>query len=306
MHADFLATLNCRWLYSVLLCAALLLGSRTACGEVYQAQDEGLPAFFAALSVSLGLPVVTSRAVASRQVSGAFDFAAPQQVIETLAAREGLIWHSDGQVLHVYAADEARSSAVALQHISVDRLRGIMRRAGLDEPRYPLRANGARMFYVSGPPSYVDHILRLTQLMDRPPRKAPERPPAFGVVQVVNFPVEDHPHGVGTNRGRVPGMLSMIQARLSQAQRVQLADGRLALLAYPDTNSVLIKGSHAQVKVIEKLLAELDVAQVLSETLPGQAHAGGGYSQAGPPQLTAAQYERVQRAFLRTEREFSP
>ena len=87
MHADFLATLNCRWLYSVLLCAALLLGNRTACGEVYQAQDEGLPAFFAALSVSLGLPVVTSRAVASRQVSGAFDFAAPQQVIETLAAR---------------------------------------------------------------------------------------------------------------------------------------------------------------------------------------------------------------------------
>ncbi|MFP3381060.1 hypothetical protein SB767_32580, partial [Bacillus sp. SIMBA_069] len=86
-----------------------------ACGEVYQAQDEGLPAFFAALSVSLGLPVVTSRAVASRQVSGAFDFAAPQQVIETLTAREGLIWHSDGQVLHVYAADEARSSAVALQ-----------------------------------------------------------------------------------------------------------------------------------------------------------------------------------------------
>jgi len=162
------------------------------------------------------------------------------------------------------------------------------------------------MFYVSGPPSYVDHILRLTQLMDLPPRKAPERPPAFGVVQVINFPVEDHPHGVGTNRGRVPGMLSMIHARLSQAQRVRLADGRLALLAYPDTNSVLIKGSPAQVKVIEKLLAELDVAQVLNETLPGQAHAGGGYSQAGPPQLTAAQYERVQRAFLRTEREFSP
>ena len=59
-------------------------------------------------------------------------------------------------------------------------------------------------------------------------------------------------------------------------------------------------------KVIEKLLAELDVAQVLSETLPGQAHAGGGDPQVGPPQLTAAQYERVQRAFLRTEREFSP
>ena len=68
----------------------------------------------------------------------------------------------------------------------------------------------------------------------------------------------------------------------------------------------MIKGSHAQVKVIEKLLAELDVAQVLNETLPGQAHAGGGDPQAGPPQLTAAQYEYVRRAFLRADPESSP
>ena len=66
MHADLLATLNCRWLFSALLCAALLLGSRPACGEVLQ----------------------------------------------------------------LYAADDTRSSAVVLRHISVSKLRGIMRRVG--------------------------------------------------------------------------------------------------------------------------------------------------------------------------------
>ena len=92
MHADLLATLNCRWLFSALLCAVLLLGSRTACGEVLQ----------------------------------------------------------------LYAFDDTRSSAVVLRHISVSKLRGIMRRAGLDEPRYPLREHGGRTFYVTGPSSYVD------------------------------------------------------------------------------------------------------------------------------------------------------
>ncbi|RFD28272.1 type III secretion protein [Pseudomonas sp. GL93] len=243
MHADYLATLNCRWLYSALLCAALLLGSGTACGAV----------------------------------------------------------------LPLYAAADARSSAVVLRHISVNRLRGIMRRAGLDEPRYPLREHGAGTFYVTGPPGYVDQVLRLAQRMDRPPRKVPERAPVFGVVKVINVLVDDHLQGAGANRVLAPGMASMIKAGLSQAQKDQLADGRLVLMAYPDTNSLLIKGPPGQVKVIEKRVAELDVAQPRDETSPGQAHAVGDEVQlAGSPQLTAAQYEHVRRAFLRADQEFSP
>ena len=243
MHADLLATLNCRWLFSALLCAALLLGSRTACGEVLQ----------------------------------------------------------------LYAFDDTRSSAVVLRHISVSRLRGIMRRAGLEEPRYPLREHGGRTFYVTGPSSYVDQVLRLAQRMDRPPRKVPERAPVFGVVKVINVLVDDHLQGAGANKVQVPGMASMLEARLSPAQKDQLADGRIVLMAYPDTNSLLIKGPPAQVKVIEKLVAELDVAQPLDEASPGPAQAVGGDVQlVGAPQLTAAQYEYVRRAFLRADPESSP
>ncbi len=243
MHADYLATLNCRWMYSALLCAVLVLGSATARGEE----------------------------------------------------------------LPLYGAEDERSSAVVLRHISVNRLRGIMRRAGLDEPRYPLRENGARTFYVTGPSRYVDQVLRLAQLMDRPPRKVPEHASLFGVVKVINVLVDDHLQGAGANRVLVPGMASMIKARLSQAQKDQLADGRLVLMAYPDTNSLLIKGSPAQVKVIEKRVAELDVAQPLDEASPGPAQAVGGDVQlVGAPQLTAAQYEYVRRAFLRADAESSP
>ena len=308
MYADPLKIMNCRWLYSGLLCVVLLLGSRIACGQAYQAQDEGLQAFFTALSAPLGLPVVTSAAVARRRVSGTFDFAAPQQVLETLAGQEGLIWHNDGQVVHLYEADEVRSSVVVLHHIRVNRLRAIMRSAGLDEPRYPLRESGARMFYVGGPPSYVDHVLRLAKLMDQPPRTQPDSAPTIGVVEVINVSVEDRQQGAGASKVHVPGMASMIQARLSSEQKGLLSDANLVVVAYSATNSLLIKGQPAQVRLIEKLVAELDVAKPLGDVSSWQADAGPEPLQppSGPAQLTAAQFERVQRAFLRTDREFSP
>ena len=60
MHADLLATLNCRWLFSALLCAALLLGSRPACGEVlqlYAADDTRSSAVV--LRLTSGLAILT-------------------------------------------------------------------------------------------------------------------------------------------------------------------------------------------------------------------------------------------------------
>ncbi|MCK3862306.1 secretin N-terminal domain-containing protein [Pseudomonas sp. B329] len=303
MHTDSPNPMNCRWLHCGLLCAALLLGSRAAWGQAYQAQDESLHTFFTALSGPLGLPVVTSRAVARRRISGTFDFAAPQRVLETLAGQQDLIWHRSGQVVHLYTADEVRSSAVVLRHISVNRLRGIMRRAGLDEPRYPLRESGARTFYVYGPPSYVDHVLRLASLMDQPRRKQPEGATAFGVVQVINVAVQDRQQGEGANKVRVPGMAAMIEARLSPEQKGQLADGSLVLVAYSDTNSLLIKGQPSQVSLIEKLVAELDSATVQDDVSSGPDPLP---PPPAPAQLSTAQHERVQRAFLRTDREFSP
>ncbi|TFF13124.1 type III secretion system domain protein, InvG family [Pseudomonas sp. BCA14] len=308
MHADFPATTHHPWLRNWLLCAVLLLTCFAAWAEAFQAKDESLHSLLVELSVPLGLPVVISREVAGRRVSGTFDFKAPQQTLEALAEQEGLIWYSDGQGLYVYGAAEARSSAVGLRHISVDRLRGAMRRTGLDESRYPLRESGARTFYVSGPPNYVEHVLRLAQLMDRPRREVRLGAYSFAVVQVFNTHVEDRQYGSGANRVHSPGMASMIQALLSSEQKGLLAEGSLTLAAYPDTNSLLIKGKPAQVRLIEKLVAELDVPK-----RPDEVSVWGVDIEqdeptpaTGPLPLTTAQYERVQRAFVRSGRELPP
>ncbi|AZF06750.1 Type III secretion outermembrane pore forming protein (YscC,MxiD,HrcC, InvG) [Pseudomonas sp. R5-89-07] len=308
MPADSANTTNHYWLGSTLLWGALLLVSCVAWGEPYEARDESLDSFFTALAVPLGMPVVVSREAAHKRVSGTFDFEAPQQVLEALARQEGLIWHSDGQAVHLYDAAEARTSAVALRYISVNRLRGIMRRTGLDESRYPLRDSGVRTFYVSGPPSYVNQVLRLAQLTDRQRSELRVGAHAFGVVQVFNTSVEDRQYGTGANKVSVPGIASIIRGLLASEQKGPLADKNLTLIAYPDTNSLLIKGKPAQVSLIEKLVEELDVPKQLNEISSWRAEVSRDESKppAGPPLLTAAQYERVQRAFVRLGRERSP
>ncbi|MGU9854992.1 secretin N-terminal domain-containing protein [Pseudomonas sp. LF245] len=296
----------CSWL----LCAALLLGTCAARGEAYRAQEEDSQRFFTALSVPLGLSVVLSRKVARLHVSGLFDFDAPQQVLEVLAMQEGLIWHRDGQVLYLYQADEVRNSAVALRHISVDRLRSLMRHTGLDEPSYPLRKSGERMLSVTGPPSYVDQVLRLAQLMDRPPVPPRVELPAIGVVQVFNVDVADRQYGVGTDTISVPGMASMIEARLSSVHKAQLADGSLMFVAYPDTNSLLIQGKPDQVSLIKQWVAELDVLTRRDEVSLWQVGAEDEPKiLTAPPvplPLTAEQHEHVHRAFMQRGREISP
>ena len=254
MYPDFTAMMPRFWF----LLAALMLGSNGAWGETYQAQDESLHTVFTVLSAPLGLPIVVSRDVARTRISELIDLDTPQHALETLALQYGLIWYSDGQVLYLYDASEEKSSAVALRHISVDRFRSLMRRAGIDETRYPLRVRGARTFYVSGPPNYVDHVLHLAQLMDRERADLSVGTQAFAVVQVLNTHVADREYGMGNEKIIVPGIASTIETVLAAEQKGPLADKSLAVIAYPDTNSLLIKGKPAQLSVIERLVAELD------------------------------------------------
>ncbi|TFY91868.1 EscC/YscC/HrcC family type III secretion system outer membrane ring protein [Pseudomonas nabeulensis] len=255
MYAEFPATICRFWL----LCLALLLGGAPAWGEIYQAQDESLHTVFTALSIPLGVPVVVSRLVALKRFSGGVDLEAPQQALEAVISQQDLIGYSNGQALYVYDASEAKNSAVALHHISVDRFRDLMRRAGIDESRYPLREAGGQTFYVSGPPNYVDQVLRLAQLMDRQMADLRVGNQAFGVVQVLNTHVADRQYRMGGDLVTVPGMASMIETLLAAERQGPLADRSLAVIAYPDTNSLLLKGPPEQVKFIEQLVAELDL-----------------------------------------------
>jgi type III secretion protein C len=111
---------------------------------------------------------------------------------------------------------------------------------------------------VSGPPNYIDQVLRLAQLMDRQRAELRVGAQSFAVVQVLNTDVVDRQYGTRANPVTVPGMASMIETFLAGEHKGLLSDKSLGVIAYPDSNSLLIKGKPAQVSFIQKLVAELD------------------------------------------------
>ncbi|ROM93904.1 EscC/YscC/HrcC family type III secretion system outer membrane ring protein [Pseudomonas brassicacearum] len=262
------------------------------------ARQENLRTFFDALSAPLGKPIILSKAAARRTISGEFSLAAPQQTLERIVRQMALIWYSDGQALYIYEAAEAKSAVIALNTITVEKLDAFLRRSGLRDSRYPLRHDGLRTFYVSGPPIYVDIVMQAAQFMDTQSADLQLGQQRIGVINLRNTFVGDRKYELRDESITVPGMATAIESLLkgesrgvdtaiskdgggrsggmpsfplegpgisgsgdTTAPRIiarDLAAGNIRVVAYPDTNSLLVKGLPEQVRFIENLVAALD------------------------------------------------
>ncbi|MDD2114504.1 MULTISPECIES: type III secretion system outer membrane ring subunit SctC [Pseudomonas] len=269
-------------------------------GEGYVARQEGLRTFFDALSASLGKPVILSKAAARRTISGDFSLAAPQQTLERIVRQMALIWYSDGQTLYVYEAAEAKSTVISLNTITVQKLEAFLRNSGLRDARYPLRHDGLRTFYISGPPIYVDLVAQAAQFMDNQSAGLQLGQQRIGVINLRNTFVADRNYELRDQSITVPGIATAIETLLKGEKRGvdavinkdgegrpggmpsfpleglgvpesvssdtttpriiarDLAVGNIRVVAYPDTNSLLVKGLPEQVLFIENLVAALD------------------------------------------------
>ncbi|WP_426811230.1 type III secretion system outer membrane ring subunit SctC [Pseudomonas sp. WOUb67] len=268
--------------------------------EGYVARQEGLRTFFDALSASLGQPVILSKAAARRTISGEFSLVAPQQTLERIVRQMALIWYSDGQTLYVYEASEAKRAVISLNTITVQKLDAFLRSSGLRDARYPLRHDGLRTFYISGPPIYVDLVAQAAQFMDNQSASLQLGQQRIGVINLRNTFVADRKYELRDQSITVPGIATAIETLLKGESRAidaainkdgeahpggmpsfpsgglgalepdspdmtaprsiarDLAAGNIRVVAYPDTNSLLVKGLPEQVLFIENLVAALD------------------------------------------------
>lgn len=287
----------------LVLCCMLPMASSVAsvrAEEGYVARQEGLRTFFDALSASLGKPVILSKAAARRTISGEFSLAAPQQTLERIVRQMALIWYSDGQTLYVYEAAEAKSTVISLNTITVQKLDAFLRNSGLRDARYPLRHDGLRTFYISGPPIYVDLVAQAAQFMDNQSAGLQLGQQRIGVINLRNTFVADRNYELRDQSITVPGIATAIETLLKGESRGvdavinrdgegrpggmpsfpleglgvpesassdtttpriiarDLAAGNIRVVAYPDTNSLLVKGLPEQVLFIENLVAALD------------------------------------------------
>lgn len=298
-------------------------GSST--GPGYVARKDGLRTFFNALSARLKKPVIVSQKASRKQISGDFDLARPQELLENIADQLSLIWYHDGQTIYVYDATETRNAMIALPSGSLDSLNDFLRKSGLYDRRYPLRNGGSSgMFYLSGPPMYVELVENATRFLGEKKSGDKLGQLRIEVVRLANTFVADRNMTVRDAQVTVPGIATVIEQLMRDQQmpvevRVENqlassnaaagptqprstaemppfpADGavqaqavvpypppmvtplpalgaglgvmpagnaeKIRVIAYRDTNSLLIRGTQEQVDFIKRLIERLDVAK---------------------------------------------
>ncbi|ANJ87037.1 type III secretion system outer membrane ring subunit SctC [Pandoraea oxalativorans] len=201
----------------------------------YVARNDNLRVFFAALSPYLGRPVIVSNLAAKKQISGDFDMNNARVLLESMANRLGLIWYHDGQSIFIYDASEIRNATVSMTHTNLSDLVSYLRSAGLYDRRYPVRGEASRkVFYVSGPPVFVDLVLAASRSIDRTtvndiPAAGPDR---IGVVRMENGFVSDRTYQMRDEKIVIPGMESVIKELVETARG---GAGGLGSLQRPST-----------------------------------------------------------------------
>ena len=239
--------------------------------------------------------VVVSAKAQRRKVSGSFDLARPLEVLNKVSAEVGLVWYSDTQSIYVYEASEQKNAVGRLRHTSLATLNDFLRKARLNDPRYPVRGGGADgAFYVAGPPVYVDIVLNAARYLDELYEGADTSPHHVEVIKLEHSFVNGRRYGIRTEEMELPGMAQVLasvlqlgdfgtvvkqpapvapepnavvetmplspvaQAAIPAPQPVPIGPGPARVMPYAETNSLIVRGTLTQIEQVKRLVAELD------------------------------------------------
>lgn len=257
----------------------------------YVAHQENLRSFFGGISSHLGKPIIVSKLAASKQVSGEFNLLA-NDIVNAVSKQMGLINYSDGQAIYVYDASETRNRIITLQNIGLNELTHFLQKSGLADSRYPLRSDGVDTFYLSGPPIYIDLVSEVATFMDG--RVTNRQHLHIEVIKLNNTFVTDRSYTRRDDSIIIPGIATVVSKLLDgisnevsfEVQKVTsglpLPDSPIEplplptdvrmmtnaetisppentkIIAYPETNSLLVKGTIEQIKLVRNLVKTLD------------------------------------------------
>ncbi|HEY4144839.1 type III secretion system outer membrane ring subunit SctC [Pinirhizobacter sp.] len=260
--------------------------------EGFVARGESVATLLQTLGNSLERSPIISAKARKKQLSGSFDLSEPRKLLERISGELGLIWYDDGQSLYVYDASESRNTVGQLRSASLDNLADFLRKAGLADPRYPVRGGAEGTFYLSAPPVYVDIVVHAAEYIDSLYRDVDQAAERIEVIPLRNSFVYGRTLDTRGSATRVPGVAEVINnllatspspvaapssipaspvgeppAGISGAPQTPASDlpaspsRGAVVMAYPETNSLVVRGTFAQVELVKRLVAQLDVAR---------------------------------------------
>lgn len=273
---------------------AIARRAELAVGDNFVARGDGVMMLLNAVAGKMGRPVVVSSKAQKKRVEGTFSLKEPQALLDQLAQDLGLVWYSDAQTLYIYNASETRNALGHMEHASVAVLNDFLRRTRLADARYAVRGNsGDGTFYVTGPPVYVDIVLNAARYLDELYRNADAQAEHVEVIPLRHSFVEGRRYGMRDWQTTLPGVAQTLARMLgdsgadvvvrqvpsvpspapadtvpspaplplppSNAQPPAPSQVPTVVVAYPETNSLLVRGTLSGIQKVKHLVAELDL-----------------------------------------------
>ncbi|EIH0650962.1 type III secretion system secretin MxiD [Shigella flexneri] len=261
----------------------------------YVAQSDTVGSFFERFSALLNYPIVVSKQAAKKRISGEFDLSNPEEMLEKLTLLVGLIWYKDGNALYIYHSGELISKVILLENISLNYLIQYLKDANLYDHRYPIRGNiSDKTFYISGPPALVELVANTATLLDKQVSSIGTDKVNFGVIKLKNTFVSDRTYNMRGEDIVIPGVATVVERLLNNGKALSNRQAQndpmppfnitqkvsedsndfsfssvtnssiledVSLIAYPETNSILVKGNDQQIQIIRDIITQLDIAK---------------------------------------------
>lgn len=234
----------------------------------YSTDGTPLARLFAALSGATGIPVALD-AKLHGSVAGRFALP-PQRMLDTLARSFALDWYYDGTVLHVVPRADVQHLSVRLNFASPDAVLAALRREHLLDPRHPVQLDdAAQTISASGPGAYVALLTQSIRTEDEAAARAgPETAVRIVPLRRARAAARDVP-GASANGGQ-GGVASLARQRLTPLLprgAVEFTMPLPAIVADPNTNTVLIRDVPGRLDADARTVASLDVASPLVEVV---------------------------------------
>ncbi|EOS8469190.1 type III secretion system secretin MxiD [Shigella flexneri] len=261
----------------------------------YVAQSDTVGSFFERFSALLNYPIVVSKQAAKKRISGEFDLSNPEEMLEKLTLLVGLIWYKDGNALYIYDSGELISKVILLENISLNYLIQYLKDANLYDHRYPIRGNiSDKTFYISGPPALVELVANTATLLDKQVSSIGTDKVNFGVIKLKNTFVSDRTYNMRGEDIVILGVATVVERLLNNGKALSNRQAQndpmppfnitqkvsedsndfsfssvtnssiledVSLIAYPETNSILVKGNDQQIQIIRDIITQLDIAK---------------------------------------------
>jgi len=249
----------------------------------YVAKNESIQFLFNALSTESKRPYVLSKLAQKKTVTGDFDISNPSKFLDKISTQIGLVWYDDGQSFYVYDNSELKNAVVMLRAATLTTLNEFLTRTGLASARYPIRGEPRNnAFYVAGPPAYVDIVVNAAAYLDDLYKNVDLNKQRIAIIKLQNTFVTDRKLKIRDQEITVAGIGRVIEAILSNERRELItidtapASGgsaannagdkktmnevsQIKVIPFPDTNSLLVKGTQEQIDLIQTLVEQLDV-----------------------------------------------